>query len=260
MRLPPIQFHYLPRPISYLDGLNLQERIHATQLARRRDGQPYPDILLLLEHRPVFTAGRRQSSEDLASDRTRLMNLGADFVQTMRGGQYTYHGPGQIVGYPLLDLGRSKPAMGIRDYICRIQTCLKKHLKEEHGLEAVASDNTGVFLANDAKIASIGVQVRHRLTTHGFAMNITREARAWFDNVVACGLTDVKAVSIQSAAPQRPVTVMGEISGLAKRFGTAFDRDIEPFNLEADEEIGNALAEVHDAAVKAGPWSTEPRL
>ena len=239
MSLPPILYHYFSRPLPYLPALQLQESIHALQLKQRRSSSSPPahqDILLLLQHKPVYTGGRRQTEETTAStsERARLTALGADFALSQRGGELTYHGPGQIVGYPLLDLGRAKPAIGIRDYICRLQRVLSLHLREAHGLSPVASEHTGVFLGEHEKVASIGVQVRHRLTTHGFAMNVTREPRAWFDEVVACGLADVKAASIEGATG-RNVRVETEVPGIVERFGRVMERQMVPLQPESSE-------------------------
>ena len=262
MSLPPIFYHYFTTPLPYVRTLALQEQLHALQLAQRRFGT-HKDILLLLEHRPVYTAGRRQQADDpeVAREESRLTRLGADFVTTKRGGQITYHGPGQIVGYPLLDLGRTTPPLGIRDYICKMQTSLKLHLREAHGIETVPSDHTGVFLDEYTKIASIGVQVRHRLTNHGFAMNITPEPIKWFEQVVACGLADVKAGCIADVSRKvrgEAVTVAGEIEGLAARFGRVFGRDIEKLDLDSDEEIGDAIRTLEGAATEAGEWLNAP--
>ena len=121
MTLPPIFYHCFKTPLPYSLALSLQERIHGLQKLARLASRSHRDYLLLLEHRPVYTFGRRQleSSEEVAAEALRLKGLGADCVSTQRGGQTTYHGLGQIVGYPLLDLGRSSPPMGIREYICR---------------------------------------------------------------------------------------------------------------------------------------------
>lgn len=262
MSLPPIFYHYFRLPLPYVRTLALQERLHTLQLAQRRT-QSHKDILLLLQHRPVYTAGRRQlsTSPEVLDDETRLTRIGADFVTTKRGGQYTYHGPGQIVGYPLLDLGRAAPPMGIRDYICHMQTALRAHLTEAHGIASVANDNTGVFLDAHTKIASIGVQVRHRLTTHGFAINVTPEPRRWFDQIVACGLEDVKAGCIANASTKRnseDVTVEGEIPGITERFGRAIGREMVPLDLSSDPQIGQAIQEVEAEAERAGDWPKAP--
>jgi lipoyl(octanoyl) transferase 2 len=230
MSLPPILYHYFSRPLPYLRALRLQESIHALQLEQRRSSASHQDILLLLQHKPVYTAGRRQTQSETASERARLTALGADFVLSQRGGELTYHGPGQIIGYPLLDLGRTRPPIGIRDYICCLQRILSLHLLEAHGLSPVTSEHTGVFLGKYEKVASIGVQVRHRLTNHGFAMNITHEPRAWFDEVVACGLADVKAASIESVTGRKQ-EVEREVPGIVERFGRVMERQMVPLEL-----------------------------
>jgi lipoate-protein ligase B len=235
MSLPPILYHYFSRPLPYLRALQLQETIHALQLQQRRSSASHQDVLLLLQHKPVYTGGRRQTQTETATERARLTALGADFVLSQRGGELTYHGPGQIVGYPLLDLSRARPAIGIRDYVCRLQRVLSLHLREAHGLSpVVASEHTGVFLGPYEKVASIGVQVRHRLTTHGFAMNVTREPRAWFDQVVACGLVDVKAASVEGATG-RKLEVGIEVPGIVERFGRVMDRQMVPLELGSDK-------------------------
>jgi lipoate-protein ligase B len=112
MSLGPILTHWFPRPVPYLPALVAQNRIHAIQLDQRQvDEERTPDVMLLLEHRPVYTAGRRQKLQDLERERSRLRGIGADWVQTDRGGQTTFHGPGQITVYPLLDLGRVKAGL-----------------------------------------------------------------------------------------------------------------------------------------------------
>jgi lipoate-protein ligase B len=226
--LPPIFYHYFPQPISYVRALNLQERFHQFQLVQRQTSpQSHNDILLLLQHRPVYTAGRRQSESSIEHERARLTSIGADFVTTARGGQLTYHGPGQLVGYPLLDLSRTSPIMSVREYICRLQKTLEQHLREAHGIEPIVSEHTGVFLNPTTKVGSIGVQVRHRLTTHGFALNITREPLPWFAQVVACGLNDVRAGCIEEAEGKDvKVTVEDEIPGLVDVFGRVFGREM----------------------------------
>jgi lipoyl(octanoyl) transferase 2 len=258
-RLPPVFYHLFTQPLPYARTLQLQEQLHNIQLARRRAGRPYPDLLLMLEHRPVYTAGRRQVSNDpqVTKDEERLTQLGANFVSTQRGGQYTYHGPGQIVGYPLLDLGRTSPAIGIRDYICNIQTSIKRFLADNYGIATTANDNTGVFLDEHTKIASIGVQVRHRLTTHGFSLNVTPEPYKWFEQVVACGLTDVKPGCIADAG-KCEASVPDCYPGLVRELSRAFERDMKPLIEESEPEIVQLIAEMNEEAIKAGDWPKAP--
>ncbi|KAF4623346.1 hypothetical protein D9613_002061 [Agrocybe pediades] len=257
MSLPPVLFHIFPRPLPYSNTWLLQERIHQLQLALRRSSA-HPDVLLILQHRPTYTSGRRQTEPSIADERRRLQNLGADFIPATRGGQLTYHGPGQIVGYPLVDLSRYRPTMGARDYVCRLQNMLKGYLKEEHGITPAPSEHTGVFLDDVTKIASIGVQVRHRLTSHGFAINISQEPLSWFNKIVACGLDDVKAGSIQSHL-QKPVSYPTEAELLVRYFGKALQRDMVQLDVAKEGEIGQSISELEDVAASAGSWLIEPR-
>jgi len=224
--LPPIFYHYFQVPLPYVRALALQER-----------------LLLLLQHRPVYTAGRRLTEQSLTDDRTRLTAIGADFCTTERGGELTYHGPGQIVGYPLLDLRRWTPVMGTRDYVCRLQKMMEGHLLHVHGIKTVPSEHTGVFLNQSTKIGSIGVQVRHRLTSHGFAFNVTREPLDWFNRIVACGLADVKAGSIETTL-NRSVDLQAEIPHLVQQFGIQFQRQLIPLNLDDAGEIADEILSV----------------
>lgn len=240
LALPPIFFHHFRTPLPYSEILLLQEKIHEIQVDQRSQGQEYKDVFLLLQHRPVYTSGRRQTHEEVSSDRQRLLSLGADFVTTARGGQLTYHGPGQLVGYPLLDLSRPVPAMRTRDYVDRMQRALDSYLREYHGIQTIASDNTGVFLNAHTKLASIGIQIRHSLTTHGFAMNVTNEPLAWFKEVVACGLADVEAGSIESSTGEK-MEVESVLPGIIKCFEINLDRAIEPLNMNSSEKLTEAI-------------------
>ncbi|KAF9065425.1 hypothetical protein BDP27DRAFT_1228913 [Rhodocollybia butyracea] len=256
MSLPPVLYHFFRTPLPYVRTLALQEQLHTLQL-RLRQTNSHKDILLLLEHRPVYTAGRRQTEDSVRDDKLRLTNIGADFVNTLRGGELTFHGPGQIIGYPLLDLSRYSPAMGIRDYICRMQKTLEAHLRERHGITPSSSEHTGVFLNPTTKIGSIGVQVRHRLTNHGFSLNVTAEPVAWFNQIVACGLADVTAGSIEGVKG-RAIDLKDEIPGLVERFGKLYEREMVELDTENEGEIGRAIVEVEEEARRTGPWAREP--
>jgi len=257
MSLPAL-YHYFRTPLPYVQTLALQERIHHLQLLHRKTSS-HKDILLLLQHRPVYTAGRRQTEDSVQDERVRLTNIGADFVPTHRGGELTFHGPGQIVGYPLVDLSRTSPPVSVRDYVCRLEKALQQNLLEAHGIKHVPTDHTGVFLDPHTKIASIGVQVRHRLTTHGFAINITREPIPWFDQVVACGLADVKAGSVETVK-NNAVDIHKEIPGLVSRFGRLLEREFLPMNLAEEGEVGEAIAAAEEDALRAGHWAKAPQL
>ncbi|KAK7694209.1 hypothetical protein QCA50_001389 [Cerrena zonata] len=259
--LPPVLYHFFRYPVPYGRTLLLQEKLHALQLAQRRQSQSHNDYLLLLQHRPVYTTGRRQiaTSPEVLAEETRLTQIGADFVTTQRGGQLTYHGPGQIVGYPLMDLGRTTPTLHTRDYICKMQKLLERHLKEQHGIKTIPSDHTGVFLDEYTKVASIGVQVRHRLTTHGFAFNVTPEPKRWFDRVVACGLDGVRAGCIADVSfKKESISVEDEIPPLVEGFGRAYERKVEKLDPGAEGEAGELIMELEEAAKALGPWPEAP--
>lgn len=147
--------------------------------------------------------------------------------------------------------------MGIRDYICRMQKSLENYLRETHGVEHLPSDHTGVFLDATTKVASIGVQVRHRLTSHGFAINVTKEPVKWFEQVVACGLHDVKAGCIEGAAGKN-VTVEQVALGMVEMFKRTFEREFLEMDLSAAGEVGQAIAAIEEEAFKAGDWPTSP--
>ncbi|KAL0950621.1 hypothetical protein HGRIS_007412 [Hohenbuehelia grisea] len=259
MSPPPILYHYFKTPLPYPRTLALQEHLHQLQLTRRRALSAHKDILLLLQHRPVYTGGRRQTEDSTRDERARLTRLGADFHIANRGGILTYHGPGQIVGYPLIDLARWSPPLGIRDYICNLQTTLKRHLQDSHGIAAGHSEHTGVFLDPTTKVASIGVQVRHRLTSHGFAMNVTDEPLAWFNQIVACGLADVKAGCIQHAGG-KAVSVEDIIPALVQSFGRAFGREMVEMDITQEGEDGEAIAALEAEAKAAGDWPKSPTV
>lgn len=147
--------------------------------------------------------------------------------------------------------------MAIREYICRIQKTLETHLQESHGIAHVPSEHTGVFLDSATKVGSIGVQVRHRLTAHGFALNLTREPLTWFDEVVACGLHEIKAGCVEIAAKKK-VKVTDEIPRLVQVFGRLFNRDMERMVVDAEGEAGEAITALEEEARKAGDWPNVP--
>jgi lipoyl(octanoyl) transferase len=182
--------------VPYLDAVVLQERVRA-----RRQAGELPDTLLLLEHPPVYTRGRRSAAGDLGTHGPDG-SLGADFprardidvVDTDRGGRVTYHGPGQIVGYPIMRV------TDVGSHLRTIEAAIISALGEEglhaHSRADEGPDYTGVWVG-PRKIASIGVHVSKGISTHGFAVNIDNDL-APFSWVVACGLPDVAMTSIAS--------------------------------------------------------------
>jgi lipoyl(octanoyl) transferase len=173
--------------VPYRDALALQEAIR-----ERRQREELPDTLLLLEHAPVYTRGRRSRDDELTLGEDFYAARGIDVVDTDRGGRVTYHGPGQLVGYPIMRI------IDIGSYLRTMESAIIAALAEE-GIEARSRcaegpDYTGVWV-EDRKIASIGVHVARGVTTHGFAVNVDTDLEP-FSWVVACGLPDVAMTSI----------------------------------------------------------------
>jgi lipoyl(octanoyl) transferase len=173
--------------LDYREALELQERVRA---ARQRD--EVPDVMLLLEHWPVYTRGRRSGPGELPMGDDWYRMQGIEIVDTDRGGKVTYHGPGQLVGYPII---RIDDVVG---YVRTLERALVSALADE-GIAARARpedgpDYTGVWV-QERKIASIGVHVARGVTTHGFAVNVENDLQP-FQWVVPCGLDDVRMTSL----------------------------------------------------------------
>jgi lipoyl(octanoyl) transferase len=173
--------------VEYRDALALQERVRA---ARQHD--EVPDVLLVLEHWPVYTRGRRSEPGELPMGEDWYLMQGIEIVQTDRGGKITYHGPGQLVGYPIVRVD------DVVAYVRLLERALVAALAEE-GICARARpedgpDFTGVWV-EDRKIASIGVHVARGVTTHGFAVNVENDLQP-FGWIVPCGLEGVRMTSL----------------------------------------------------------------
>ena len=215
--------------IEYRTALSLQERVRA---ARQQDA--IPDTLLLLEHPPVYTRGRRSDVRELPLGEEWYRARGIDVVDTDRGGKLTYHGPGQLVGYPI---------MRIDDVIAYLRTMeqaivaalagagIASHARPDDG-----PDFTGVWTAADRKIASIGVHVARGVTTHGFAINVSNDLEP-FEWVVACGLDGVRMTSVAEETGNRDGAVAALRASIATHFAAAFalaPRHVDRARLDAE--------------------------
>src|ERR1700733_3192383 len=177
--------------VPYSDGVRIQET-----LRERRQAGALPDTLLLLEHPPVYTRGRRSGAEDLPFGEDFYRAKGIDVVSTDRGGRLTYHGPGQLVGYPIMrihDVHKYLRTMEEAIIPALADAGVTARSRHEEGI-----DYTGVWV-QDRKIASIGVHVSRGVTTHGFAVNVENDLDP-FSCVVACGLPDVTMTSLAQEA------------------------------------------------------------
>lgn len=186
-----VEFRYLgltddpPALTDYHQAWALQRELHAQVAA-----DTLPTQVLFVEHPPVYTAGRRTLPEERPFD-------GTPVVDVDRGGKITYHGPGQLVGYPLVHLPR---VIGVVDYVRRVEEALIRLLAGYGISSGRVEGRTGVWLAAGAgrperKIAAIGIRVSRQTTLHGFALNVTSDLRS-FDNIVPCGIADAGVTSL----------------------------------------------------------------
>ncbi len=196
--------------VPYRDAVALQERL---RVARQADA--IPDVLLLLEHDPVYTRGRRTERSDLPMGEQWYMARGIDVADSDRGGRVTYHGPGQLVGYPIMRV-RDVPG-----YVRGIESALLAALGDEGIRAEVREGLTGVW-AGDAKIGSIGVHVSRGVTTHGFAVNVEGDLRP-FEWIVPCGIEGVRMTSV-SEQTRRGGPMPCFRKRVAWRFAEAFGR------------------------------------
>ena len=212
--------------VDFREALALQERLRAA-----RQADEVPDTLLLLEHPPVYTRGRRSSADELPLGEAFYAAQGIEIVEVDRGGRVTYHGPGQLVGYPIMRIG------DIIGYLRTIETAIVAALAQEDVAARGGGDRpTGVW-AGGSKIASIGVHVSRRVSTHGFAVNVDNDLEP-FDWIVPCGLPGLALTSIGSETG-RAENLERFRARMAGQFALAFER--RPRSISA-ERLFAALA------------------
>ncbi len=207
--------------VDYRAGVALQD-----DLRRRVTAGELADVLLLLEHPSVYTRGRRSTPDELPLGEGFYRARGIDVIDTDRGGKVTYHGPGQLIGYPI---------MHIDDVLLYVRTMERAIIAAlaDLGVPAHARrgrDLTGVWI-QDRKIASIGVHISRGVTTHGFAVNVDNDLEP-FDWVVPCGLSGVRMTSIR-AETGRPADYESFRDRMAERFCEAYGRTPGELDLDA---------------------------
>jgi len=200
--------------LPYAEALRLQRRVAAA----RQEGA-VGDVLLLLEHNPVYTRGRRSTAEELPMGSEWYEMQGIEVLDTDRGGRVTYHGPGQLVAYPIVSL----KAYGddVHAYVRGLERVAISTLAE-HGVEAGTVEGlTGIWVG-ERKIGSIGVHVSRGVTTHGLAVNVNNDLQP-FEWIVPCGIEGCRVTSLgrEHGAEQ---DLAGFSAGLSARYGEAFDR------------------------------------
>ncbi len=213
--------------VEYSEAAALQERLRAQVIAGE-----LPDLMLLLEHPPVYTLGRRSGAGDLPFPESFYRERGIDVVRTPRGGQLTYHGPGQLVGYPIMHVA------SVPEYILTMERAIVTALGRA-GIEAetkLGHKHVGVWVG-ERKIASVGVHLSHGVSSHGFAVNVDNDLDP-FTWVVACGLPDVQMTSMAAEGAAE------DLACFRKRMGHAFceafgfrQRLISPARLGVGEPV-----------------------
>lgn len=211
----PIQLVRLGR-IPYHHALRLMQQL---AVARRRD--EVGDILLLGEHLPVITMGCAGGSEDLRVSADHLRQLGIEVVQTERGGRMTYHGPGQLVAYPILKL----PANDLHHYLWQLEEVALNVLAVWGIAGSRVERHPGIWVGPN-KIAAVGVAVQDRVTTHGLALNVDPDL-THFQLMVPCGLTD-RGITSMRAVLNAPLALEAVESSLVAAFGRVFGREVTP--------------------------------
>jgi lipoyl(octanoyl) transferase len=199
-------------------------------MATERASGDRPDALLLLEHPPVYTTGRRDVSHNLRLPADRL---GAPLVETDRGGDITFHGPGQLIAYPIIDLREAR--LGVMEYVRSLEEVVIRTVRD-YGIEGeLECGRTGVWVG-DRKIAAIGVRVSRPggaggawVTTHGLALNVSVDL-CWFEKIVPCGISDRGVTSMEQATggAYDPCEVAGR---LVSHFGAVLGCETVPAEL-----------------------------
>jgi lipoyl(octanoyl) transferase len=206
--------------IGYAEAYGLQKRLVA---ARKADA--IEDVLLLCEHPHVITQGRNGKREHLLVGEHVLRQKGVEFYETSRGGDITYHGPGQIVGYPILNLGEIR-----RDVVWYVRILEEAMIRAtaEYGITAKREPGkTGIWVDSDKteeKLGAIGVHISRWVTSHGFAYNVSTDLR-FFDLIVPCGIADRKATSLEKLLG-RAVEKVEVGTRIARHLGDLFGREL----------------------------------
>lgn len=217
--------------ISYADGLRVMNEVIAA-----RKAQTIGDTLLLMEHPPVLTLGRNGHRENVLLSNAELAQRGVELHEINRGGDVTYHGPGQLVGYPIFDLrgdlpGKKGPHLGPVDFVRLMEEALIRACAEFGVPTQRVCKRTGVWtMASgsifEKKLVAIGVHVSQGVTSHGFALNVSPDLRdyRW---IVACGIADRGVTSLElEAAADVPVSMEIAANAVARGFGHVFKKQM----------------------------------
>lgn len=206
--------------IDYATALKLQQSL--VELRKRGE---VGDVLLLLEHTPVITLGRNAKETNVLASREQLAARGVEVFECDRGGDVTYHGPGQLVGYPLFDLRGFNPRVGAVEFVRRLEEVLIRTCADFGVAARRVPGRTGVWTeTSDAKIAAIGVHISRGVTSHGFALNVSTDLDA-FQLIVPCGITDKQVTSLAREISSAP-TLEKVAESVARNFGAVFQSQV----------------------------------
>ncbi|MCJ1356474.1 MAG: hypothetical protein MMC33_006469 [Icmadophila ericetorum] len=228
-----MRLHHLHKsnPIPYLQSAKLQSSLverHLSHKARPKEAPlPPPPTLLTFQSTPVYTCGRREIGT-LSGEQISYLkcNSKAEFHEALRGGQTTFHGPGQLTAYLILDL--KKHGLTPRTYVRMLETVTMQTCAH-YGIKSFTTENPGVWTTEDDKIASVGVHLRRGVASHGVGLNISVDL-GWFDRIVACGLVGKKATSFWKEGVQG--VGLGEVAGvMARKFVENLDGVDEVLNI-----------------------------
>jgi lipoyl(octanoyl) transferase len=207
--------------VCVVEQLGRMEYAAALELQRQRISQrkarEIPDTLLLVEHPHVYTLGRNACGENLLVPRERLLALGAEVFETDRGGDVTYHGPGQLVGYPILDLTQHR-----RDISWYMRSLEEIFLgvAGDFGIQARRLEGSPGVWVGDEKLVAMGVHISRWVTSHGFAFNVSTHL-GYFDHIVPCGIRDKGVTSLEKLLG-RPVDIEMAAEHVVDHFGKVF--------------------------------------
>jgi lipoyl(octanoyl) transferase len=238
-----LEYLWLGR-IPYRDAWALQRH-----LARARSRDEIGDLLLLVEHDPVYTMGRNGSPDHVPSGIDHLVALGAEYVEVDRGGSVTFHGPGQLVAYPILQVAGVFPMPGEPgrgDVVAHLRALEEALIATVAAYGVVAARRppyTGIWVGEE-KLAAIGVKLAAGVTTHGAALNVSADL-GWFDEVIPCGIAGAGVASLASLGSW-PVPRLPDV---ASRFATEFATTVDRRPERAGEAVRAAVAEASAVTV-----------
>ena len=230
--------------MDYATGLKLQE-----QLVALRKEEKIGDVLLLIEHKPVITLGRNAKESNIIASPELLAQRGVELFETNRGGDVTFHGPGQIVGYPIFDLrgftnanrerhdfsravttpdqaaasaaeGKQRKYLGAVDFVRSLEEVLIRTCADFTIPTKCIAGLTGVWTENEAKLAAIGIHISRFVTSHGFALNVNPDL-SFFDLIVPCGITTKPVTSMQQQLG-KPLDLNAVAESISRNFGVVF--------------------------------------